>query len=359
MSKKIINPTQKIENNFKVIRVAIAISIALILTFLIVNYVSVDPMETMKAFMFGPFSSLSRFGYILEKMTPLLFTGVGVSIMYAGSQFNMAAEGAFFLGGVGASYIAIKLGLPYGIHPVVVVMFGTIVGALVTAIPALMYIKLKALPVVTSLMVNYIAQFLGLFIINYVIFDPSAGYMASQLFKETALLPKILPGTNVHLGLIIAIIVVVVAYLFLMKSKGGYEIRMLGKNSNFSLYSGMNVDKTILVAQLIGGGLAGMGGAIEQMGMFTRFQFQGLTGHGFDGIMIAILARYNPKFVPVAAFFLAYVRVGADIMQRTSDVPVEIVSIIQAIIIIFIAAERFLDTWKRKAIVRASEAQAS
>lgn len=355
MSKKVINPSQRIDNQFKMIRVAVAIGIALILTFLVISYVTEDPQATMKAFVMGPFSTVTRMGYILEKMTPLLFTGIGVSIMYAGSQINMAAEGAFFLGAVAASYAAIKFSLPMGLHPIITVMVGSFVGSIVTSIPALMYIKFKALPVVSSLMVNYVAQFLGLFIINYVIYDPSAGYMASLPFKETTLLPKIIANTNVHLGLIIAIIFVVIAYLFLMKSKTGYEIRIMGKNPNFAKYSGINVNKTILICQIIGGGLAGMGGAIEQIGMYNRFQYQGLSGHGFDGIMIAILARYNPKFIPLAAFFLAYIRVGADIMQRASDVPVEIVSIIQAIIIIFIAAERFLDGWKHKRIVQASE----
>ena len=107
----------------------------------------------------------------------------------------------------------------------------------------------------------------------------------------------------------------------------------------------------------MGGFIAGIGGAVEQLGMYNRFQYQALSNHGFDGIMIAILARYNPKFVPLAALFLAYIRVGADVMARTSDVPVEIVNIIQAVVIMFVAAERFLERWRHRQIVSSSQVQ--
>ena len=105
----------------------------------------------------------------------------------------------------------------------------------------------------------------------------------------------------------------------------------------------------------MGGILAGLGGATEILGMYTRFQYQSLPQFGFDGIMIAILSRYNPMYVPIASLFLAYIRVGADIMSRRTDVPIEIVAVVQAIIIILIAAEMFLEKWKHKKIVENSQ----
>ena len=108
-------------------------------------------------------------------------------------------------------------------------------------------------------------------------------------------------------------------------------------------------------SQLIGGFLAGLGGAVEMLGMYTRFQYTANTGLGFDGIMVGIMAAYNPKLVPFAAFFYAYIKEGAAIMARSTDIPVELVSIIQAIIIMLVVAERFLYKQKHRMIIRAAE----
>lgn len=347
--------TKKIEQQFHIIRLLVAILIALVISFLAICLVSDSPGETMVSFLIGPFKTVRRMGNVVEMMIPLMFTGVSVSIMYSCNQINMASEGAFFLGGVASSYVAVTWLLPRGIHPALCILAGGLMGSLVCGIPALLYVKNRSLPVVSSLMINYVALYAGLFVINYIIRDPQAGYLCSFPFADSAVLPHLFSKTNIHFGLIIAAAVVVFGYFFLYRSKWGYSIRIIGKNDNFAKYSGINVMATIVGCQLLGGFIAGIGGAVEQLGMYSRFQYQQLSNHGFDGVLIAILAQYNPKFVPFAAFFLGYIRVGADAMARTSDVPVEIINIIQATIIIFVAAERFLNGWKHRRIVKASQ----
>lgn len=346
---------KKFESQFKLLRITLSIVGALLFAFIIIFFTSSDPMGAIYNFIVGPFTSVRRLGNIFELMIPLLFTGVGVSIMYSANQINLSSEGAFFLGAVAASYVAITFVLPSGIHPFVAIVAGGLVGAIVSSIPAILYLRFGALPVVSSLMMNFIALYTGLYIVNNIILDPQAGYLASKLFSETALLPKLFPVTRVHFGLILAIISIVLGYFFLMKSKWGYSIRMIGKNPNFAKYSGVKIGYYIFFAQFLGGAIAGMGGAIEQLGIYERFQYQQLSGHGFDGVLVAILAGYNPKLIPIATFFLAYIRTGADIMSRTSDVPIELVLIIQAVIIVFIASERFLEGWKHRKIVQKSK----
>lgn len=340
----------KIESRFELFRVLISISIALLLTFLILILVSADAGGTLVEFVVGPFRSVNRFGNIVESMIPLIFTGTAVSIMYSAKQINLGSEGAFFLGGVLTAYVATEWILPMGVHPVVAMLAGGIIGAIVTGIPAIMFVKFNALPVVSSLMINYVALYLGLFIVNYFLRDPDAGYLASHQYPESSKLPELFSQTNIHLGLIVAVLVLVFAYFFLEKSKWGYEIKRIGENSNFAKYSGINVTGTIVLAQVVGGFIAGLGGAVEQLGMYTRFQYQTLPQLGFDGVVIAVLSRYKPTMIPLAAFFLAYIRTGADVISRTSDVPVEIVSIIQSLIIILVASERFLSHWKERVI---------
>ena len=124
------------------------------------------------------------------------------------------------------------------------------------------------------------------------------------------------------------------------------------QNIEFARYSGINTDWTIVMSQVLGGFLVGMGGAIELLGMYRRFEWQTLPGYGWTGIIVAILARNNPFYVPLAALFLAYMRIGSDIMSRFTDMPNEFVAIIQGIIIILISASSFLSKQRHKMIVR-------
>lgn len=354
-----MNAKKNIEKQFQIYRTLLAIAIALAVAFVFIFIISDDPLTSIRSFLLGPVSSKRKVGNIIEMMTPLLFTGVGVCMIFSANQTNMAVEGGFFMGAVMATAAATMIKLPAGLHMVICLLVGGLTGAVVCLVPAGLFVKFGAKPVVSSIMVNNACLYFGLAIINHMLRDPSAGYMASMKFAKTAKMPELLDGTNVHLGIVIGLAVVVGGYLYLYRSKGGYEIRTIGKNTEFARYSGMHVNHVILKAQLIGGFLAGLGGAVEVLGMYNRFQYQSLTNHGFDGIMIGIMAGYNPRLIPVTALFLAYIRVGADAMQRTSDVPIELVSIITAIIVMLIVAERFLYKTKHKRMVAAAKEEAA
>jgi simple sugar transport system permease protein len=138
------------------------------------------------------------------------------------------------------------------------------------------------------------------------------------------------------------------------KTPLGFSMRTVGTNPNFALYAGMGVNSVVLMSQVIGGAFAGLGGAVEIMGRYTRFQWTALTNHGFDGLMVAVLAYRNPALVPVGALLLAYIRIGADIVNRSTDMSPEFISIIQGIIILLIAAEMFLSGVKRGMIFKAA-----
>lgn len=348
---------KNIERQFKLIRIFVSIAIALSIAVVIIFLSSDNPLLAIYNFMFGPFTSIRRMGNVIELMIPLLFTGVAVSIMFSAGQFNLSSEGVFFIGGVVASYVAITWALPAGVHIVVALLAAAVVGALIGVIPGILFVRYKSMPIVSSIMLNFVMLFMGIYIISYILIDPLVGFPASKLFAETARLPRLFSQTRIHFGLILGVATIVLGYYFLMKSKWGYSIRMIGKNPQFAKYSGIDVARYILLPQLIGGAIAGMGGAVELLGMFDRFQYQRLTGHGFDGVLIAILAGFNPKLVPITALFLAYLRTGADIVSRTSDIPIEVIFIIQAIMIVFVASERFLDKWKKRKIIEQSSSQ--
>ncbi len=337
---------------FEVGRTALAIAIALTIALVVILVVSEDPGEALGKFLLGPLDSLRHIGNVIELMIPLTFTGIAISVMFSAAQFNLGAEGGFFIGAIGASFVAINFNLPPVIHPFVAVLFGGLVGSLFCGIPAALKVKWGASELVSSLMFNYIALFFGLFLINYVMRDVNAGAMVSHQFKTTALLAKLVPKTRISFGLFVAILLIVVAALFMQRTRWGYRIRLTGANAEFARYSGINTTAVVLYSQVIGGFIAGMGGSIEVLGMYTRFSWQALPGYGWDGVIVAILARNNPLFIPVAAFFLAYLRIGADIMARYSDVPNEFVALIQGTIIILIAASSFLETYRHRLVFK-------
>jgi simple sugar transport system permease protein len=349
--------SKRIEKQFDIIRTLLAVGVALGIALIIILFVSKDPANTLYNFIIGPLTSFRRIGNIIELAIPLTFCGLGMSIIFMVNQANLAVEGAFFMSCAAASIAAITLKLPPVIHPLVCLVIGTLTGIGVVGIPSILKVKWQANELVSSLMLNYICFFMAIYLIRTRVLDSKLGIVASSVFRPTSQIAKILPGTRLHLGFIFVVCAVFLCWFLMYRTKTGYAIRIVGQNSSFAAYNGINVNKTILLAQLFSGILAGFGGASEMLGMYTRFQYQALTQYGFDGMLIAIIARNNPAIVPVAAVFLAYMRTGADIMNRNSDVPLEIISVIQSVIIMLVVAKMFLNKFKHEQIVKYSRAE--
>ena len=163
-------------------------------------------------------------------------------------------------------------------------------------------------------------------------------------------------GSKLSWGFVIAIVFVAIIALFMYRTRWGYAIRMIGVNQAFSKYSGMKVGGTIVLAQVIGGVLAGMGGSIEVLGRYSTFLWKELPGYGWTGVTIAILAKNNPLLVPLAAFFIAYLNKGCQLMATYCDVPSEMIDIIQAAIFLFFAAEQFLAGYRQRIVVKNTRA---
>ena len=332
------------ERSFQLLRTAVSLLIALAAAYVIIFLISDTPLEAIRIFTVGPFDSKRHLGNIVEAAIPLIFSGLAMAVVFQASLFNLGAEGIYYISGAVVSLVAIFYSMPAGIHPLVIVILGGVIGAAVMAIPGVLRAKFNASELVTSLMLNNILLGVGLWILTNFMRDPETGNQISYKFAETALLPKIVPGTRIHFGLIIALACVLLTYLFLYRTKWGYEIRMTGINRDFARYSGIHPAKVIIMAHLVSGVLAGMGGAVETIGLHQRFEWTALPGYGFDGAMIAMMGGNHPLGVVLSALFVAYLRVGADMVARLSDVPTEMVSILQALIILLVSAERFLHT---------------
>ncbi len=341
---------------FDVMRTILSVAIALLCSFVIIFFVSEQPFEAIKYLLIGPFTNKRSMGNVVESMIPLIFTGTGVCIMFSANQINLAGEGAFHIGGLVASCIAIQVSTKF-VSPVVSLLAAGVVGALFTAVPAIMKIGTTADEMVSSLMINYIALYFGNYILNRVIADPAAS-AASYKLSDASQLPELLDGTRIHFGIIIAIAVAILGYVFLYHTKIGYELRITGENEEFAKYSGISIVKVILISQLLGGFVAGLGGGVEMLSpIYSRFTWTSLLGYGWDAIIICTLSKKNPLYTPFAALFLAYLRTGASIMARRTDVTLEIVQITQGIIILLVVAEQFLSRYKHRMIAREAKAE--
>ena len=340
---------------FDILRTILSVLIAIGISFIIIFMLSDQPFEAIKYLLIGPLTSKRNMGNVIEAMIPLIFTGTGVCIMFSANQINLAGEGAFHVGGLFAACVGMSLTARF-VTPTAALIVAGVAGAIFTAIPAVMKIKTTANEMVSSLMINYLALNFGNYMLNNVIGDPKAS-AASYALSDTAELPVLLDGTRIHVGLIIAIAVAVLGYMFLYRTKFGYELRLTGENEEFARYSGISIVRVILLSQLLGGFVAGLGGGVEMLSpLYSRFTWTSLMGYGWDAIIICTLAKKNPLYTPFAALFLAYLRTGASIMARRTDVTLEIVQITQGIIILLVVAEQFLSKYKHKLIAKEAKA---
>lgn len=330
----------------------IAAGISLILALILIYAVSSDPGNAIYQFLVRPLTSKRQIGNILTTAATISYTGVAVCIMFQASMFNMAAEGACFLGGLAGAAVATSFSLPPFIALIVPMLAGALVGALVGFIPGILRARFNANEMVSSLMLNYALLYFGLYILKNFFIDRSAGQVATARLPGDSRLPVILQGTGVHAGVVLVIAVIVLAYIFLYKMRSGRELRIYGQNPDFARYAGVGVGGVIVSSQVLGGAIAGLGGSVEIMGMYQRFQWTALPGYGWDGIIIAILARNKPQFVPLAALFIAYLRTGANCMNTYADVPKELITVIQAIIMILVTAAALTGGLKQKLAVK-------
>ncbi|MCR4907417.1 MAG: ABC transporter permease [Lachnospiraceae bacterium] len=370
--------SKKRQITFSLVRGALAILIALLVAMLLI-FISAGgdtfgaklaaTGEALKQLLVGPLFRVNtngvsfegkRLADILAAMIPTTFTGLAVCIMFSANQFNLGAEGGIMLGAFVSGIVAIYVPMPPVIHAVAAVLIGGIAVGLVMLIPALLKVKLDVSEMVCSLMLNYIIMYFIKYLMNAYYADKSKGQIQTYPFLNSSRIAPlgsspIFNSAKLTVGFVIALIAVVVCGLFMYRSRWGYQIRMIGINQDFAKYSGMKVGFIIVISQLIGGFLSGAGGGIEMLGRYPTFSWSALPGYGWTGITIAILAGNNPLFVPLAAFFMAYLQKGCDMMATYANVPMQLIDIVQGVIFLFFAAEQFLSKYRQKLVVKTAQ----
>jgi simple sugar transport system permease protein len=339
---------------YEIARTVIAAAIAFLLSAGMLFMTSASPVRSLALLYLSPFSGTYTAGKILTESVPLIFTGVAVCVMVRCGQFNMFVEGAFFTGGLLGAVIAAGLNLPGILRPWTAMFAASAATGLIGSGPALLKARLGINEFVTSLMFNFVVFWVFMYLFQYHFADTSYSSLATPLLDGNAKLPYLHFDNEISSSVLIALAAAVLGAVFLWRTRWGYSIRMTGGNTRFAEHCGIKTRSAIVYSQIIGSALAGFGGAAFILGNFYRFNWKALPNYGFDGFIVAIIARNNPLLVPIAALFIGYLRTGAMEMARLSDVPNEVVFIIQAMMMLLIGAQSLLVRLKKRELARAA-----
>ncbi|NIK76519.1 simple sugar transport system permease protein [Paenibacillus castaneae] len=327
-----------------------AVLAALVIGIIIIFCVSNEPISAIHAFLVEPLTNAFTLGSVLNRMVPLVFTGLAIVVVFQSGVFSMGAEGQLYIGALTGALAAVYIpGLSPWLHIPLVILCSIVGGGLFGMLPGLLKAYFKADEIVSTLMFNFIAVLFVSYLLNNVFKDASSGGFArTPYIQDSAKLFQIIPGFPTHYGFIIALLAVAVVYLLLYKTRTGYELRLVGKNPLFAQYGGIKTKKVIVLSITISGALAGLGGAVEVMGVHGALKDNFSAGLGFDGIIVSLLARNHPVAVIITAFFYAYLQIGGQTMQANSDVPRDLAIIIQAILVVFVSSQAIFNYLKQR-----------
>ena len=278
--------------------------------------------------------------------TPYIFAGLAVALGFRVGLFNIGAEGQLFIGAVTSVTAAIYLeGLPAIIHIPVSLLAGFLGGGLWGFIPGWLKATTGGHEVINTIMMNYIAFRLSEFLLRGPLKNPDGFIPVSTPIQESAKLFQFFDSPiRFHVGFFIALLFAFLVYLFLFKTTWGYTLRTVGSNPRAAKYAGMSIVQSTILAMFLSGGLAGLAGANEVLGVNHNLALAFASGYGFDSIALALLGKSHPRGVVLAAILFGFLRNGAIQMQVFAGIPVDIISILQAFILAFIAAPAIIRT---------------
>jgi simple sugar transport system permease protein len=317
----------------------LAVVVALLIGAVIIAISGVDPLRAYGALVRGGVGNARAIGRTLEKATPLIFGGLAISLAFKAGLFNIGAQGQLLFGAILAAFVGYSIaGLPAVVHIPLALLIGALMGALWGAVPGALKAYTGAHEVITTIMLNFVAINITDFLADGPWKDRSPGNIVART-PAVAASAELPPIGSVPLGVVLAVLVAIAVWWLIGRSTFGFELRTVGQNPNAAAYAGMSVRRVTILAMVVSGLLAGLGGAVETLGVVGRFQPGFNVGLGFTAITIALLARTHPLGVIPAALLIGAMQAGASRMQFDSGVSPEIIDVVQALILFFVAAD--------------------
>jgi ABC-type uncharacterized transport system permease subunit len=300
-----------------------------------------DPLAAYGALFAGAFTNHNAFPETLVSMTPYVLLGLAVAVGFRAGLFNIGAEGQFYIGSLSGVFVAYSIhGLPSVVEIPLGLLAGMAGGAFWSAIAGTLKASFGAHEVITTIMLNYVAFLVASYLVDTrgLMLAPNVSTPRTPDIDPGAVLPIIIGGSRLHLGFVVALLAVPVVWFLIDRTTIGFRLRAVGFNQDAARAAGISVGRTIVLTMALSGALAGAAGIVQVMGVNLHMTDTVAAGYGFDAIAVALLARSNPWGVLPAAFLFGALHNGASFMQLETQVSADLISIVQAAVIIFVAA---------------------
>ncbi|KFL26796.1 ABC transporter permease [Paradevosia shaoguanensis] len=330
-----------------------AVILTMVVGAIVFSLLGYNGLGAVREIFLTPLTNPYKWQDLAVKSAPLIIIAVGLAIGYRANVWNIGAEGQYVVGGLAGTGVALAtydMSGPW-ILPLMI-LAGILGGMAWVAVPALLRTRLKVNEILTTLMLTYVS----IQLLNYLVSGPwknpmGMGQLQTKMFTADQSLPYIIPGTIVQLGTPIAILVAVVAWFVMSRSVFGFEVRTVGAAPHAARYAGFSANRTIWVALLISGGLAGLAGVLEAAGPFGRMVPQFPTNYGFTAIIVAFLGRLHPLGIILSGLVISISFVGGEVAQTTIGLPNAAVGIFQALMLFFILASDIFVRYRIKRVV--------
>ena len=325
----------------------LAIIVALILTAPVILVAGASPIDAYANFFLVPLTSQFRLLEVLVAATPLILTGIAVAVAFRGGYWNIGAEGQLLLGAIAATGVGISVPAdwpPFLTVPLMI-LAGALAGALWALAPALLRVRLGIDEVVTTLLLNPVALLLVKALVQGPWRDPG-GITESPPIVDAGHLPQLVDKSRLHLGFLVALVLLALAWWILSRTGIGLRIRAVGLAPHAARFAGIRVERTLLGVALASGAIAGIAGVSEVAGIQFRLTSGVSAGYGYTGIVVAMLGGLSMPGVLLSALFLGDLRVGTNKAESALDIPSQIGSVVQGVILLCVVGLLAIRRWR-------------
>lgn len=334
----------------------IPIGLAFLIGAIVILAIGENPLEAYGILFKKSFFTPVGFQNTLHYAGPMILTGLAIAITFKANVYNMGVEGSLLIGAFSAGIVgAFLTGLPSIPTKLICFAVAIVFGVAYALIAAFLKVKFRADEMVVTMMMNYALAKVLEYLATSVFRDSGSGYVCTPMVSDAAMFNRIFGKSRLTAFFFVVVLLLVIMYIVMKKSKLGYEVTAMGLNPEFAEATGMSVGKKIIIIMMISGALAGIAGAgwmLEDQYRYT-LTFSGNPGLGWDGMLIALMGGHNPIGILVAAIFYAGLKTGADSINMYTNIPKEIVALIQGLIVLFLAvkfiSEKFALAKKAKA----------
>ncbi len=320
----------------------LAILVALIIGAILMLLIGINPIRAYHFFIYGVFGNTYGFGETINKFTPLLCCALSFSIAQKSGFFNLGSEGQFMAGALCSILVAANMGgAPTILILAVSILAGIVGGAILSSIAGLLRIFFNANELLSTMMLNYIMQYVIALLVSGVLKNPSSSMEQSSPIPSSAQLPVILEGSRLHAGIFISLAALLLVWFLQQRTVAGFEMRLSGINKMAARYAGVKEKRALIIVIIICGALAGLGGSLELLGNQYKLMNGFSNSFGFDGIGIAVMGQYNPIGIVLSTLLFAAFRTGTASMQRGMGVPTPLLFILQGVVIIAVITSNY------------------